>query len=50
MDSVEPGWLKIKIDTDKFPGIENIYNNKSRSGIFQDSCYCLIYELNKGDI
>ena len=33
--SLGPGWIKLQIEVRKFPGIENIFNNKSRSGIFK---------------
>ena len=35
VSSVEPRWLKLQIDVKKFPGIENIFSNKSRSGVFK---------------
>ena len=40
VSSVEPGWLKLQIDVEKFPGIENIFNNKSRSGDFKHMYLC----------
>ena len=35
VSSVEPGWLKLQIDIKKFPGIENIFNNRSISGVIK---------------
>ena len=33
VSSVKPGWITLQIDVDNFPGIENIFNNESTTGI-----------------
>ena len=42
VSSVELGWLKLQIDVKKFPGIENIFNNQSRSGVVYKYMYLVI--------
>ena len=43
VSSIGPGWLKLQIDVKKYPGIENIFNNKSRSGVIKHTCMYLCF-------
>ena len=64
VSSVKPGWITLQIDVENYPGIENIFNNESATGIcsFEVSALCFVflylhfsgrylrkYEMNNGD-
>ena len=46
MSSVKPGWITLQIDVENYPGIENIFNNESATGIRSFEVNVLCFSIN----
>ena len=46
VSSVKPGYITLQVDVETFPGIENIFNNESTTGIRSFEVNVLYFFIN----